>query len=289
MTERHTMKRTEAALRALDPATTTTLTEEERRHADATLARILATPDDGHRRPATDRRRRRRSRTLIPVGLLTAGAVAVPMALTGGSAFASWTPTPTPLTRTEAAAAATTCRADFADEGPSARVIGERRGGWTHVLVTGPAGESACLMPDDAVGSSQGTARRNGGFFGSHDPDPPEPPTPARDGLIENDSVMGAVNPPGRLALGPLTFDDLGLGGRDEWFVWVSGYAGTDVTGVTVHPPVGPDVEASLRGGRFTAWWPAGEARGDNPGVTGGWGYSVTLTDGTTRRVAGRP
>jgi hypothetical protein len=71
----------------------------------------------------------------------------------------------------------------------------------------------------------------------------------------------------------------------ENWVGWVTGYAGSEVTGVTVHPPVGPDVEASLKGGRFSAWWPAGEARGDNPGVSGAWTYSVTLIDGTTRRV----
>jgi hypothetical protein len=67
--------------------------------------------------------------------------------------------------------------------------------------------------------------------------------------------------------------------------VYVTGYAGRDVTRVTVDPPVGPDVEASLEDGRFAAWWPAGKARGDNPGMGGEWGYTVTLTDGTTRRV----
>ncbi|MGL5823697.1 MAG: hypothetical protein ACRCYU_02485, partial [Nocardioides sp.] len=64
-----------------------------------------------------------------------------------------------------------------------------------------------------------------------------------------------------------------------------SGYVGSDVVGVTVDPPVGPDVEASIQEGRFSAWWPAGEARGDNPGVSGAWTYTVTLADGSTRQA----
>jgi hypothetical protein len=212
---------------------------------------------------------------LIPVGLLTAAAVAVPIALGGGSAFASWTAIPAALSVSTAAAAATTCRSALEIHDQSARVvIGERRGGWTYVLLNGSGGEGACLMPDDLVGTS-GVAGRKSGFFGSYDTDPAQAPTPAPDGIIETESAGGTVSLPGRLSLGTI----------EGWFTWVTGYAGSDVTGVTVHPPVGPDVKASLDGGRFSAWWPAGEARGDNPGVGGAWTYTVTLADGTTRHV----
>lgn len=129
-------------------------------------------------------------------------------------------------------------------------------------------------MPDDVVGASGATARRSG-FFGSYDTDPAKAPTPARDSIIETESAGGAVSLPGRLSVRTV----------DGWFTWVTGYAGRDVTRVTVDPPVGPDVVASLEGGRFAAWWPSGEARGNNPGVGGAWGYTVTLTDATTRRV----
>ena len=262
-------------MRDLDPFPNTTLNEEERDRADAMLARILATPSHEHVRTETDRPRRRRGRVLIPVGLLTAAAVAVPTALGGGSAFGSWTAIPEPLPLSTAAAAATTCRSvlDIRDEGARV-VIGERRGGWTYVLLDGPGGEGACLMPEGLVGAGD-VADRQSGFFGSYDTDPVEAPTPARDSIIETESAGGTVSLP----------DRLGVGTIEGWFNWVTGYAGNDVTGIIVHPPVGPDVEASLDGGRFSAWWPAGEARGDNPGVGGAWTYTVTLADGTTRRV----
>ena len=278
MTKHNAVASTTAALRDLDSAPASTLTGEERERADAMLARIVATPGHEHVRTETDRTRRRLRRVLIPVGLLTAAAVAVPMALGDGSAFASWTATPAPLPLAAENAAGITCGSALGIRGQSARVvIAERRGGWAYVLVNGPEGEGACLLPDDRIGASGAAARRNG-FFGSYDTAPPEPPTPARDGIIETESMGGTVPLPGRL---PLTT-------REGWFSWASGYAGRDVTGVTVHPPVGPDVEASLEGGRFTAWWPAGEARGDNPGVSGGWTYTVILADGTTRRVGTR-
>jgi hypothetical protein len=276
MTKHTAFARTAAALRELDPASTTTLTEEERQRADATLARILAAPGHEPGRTETDLpRRRRRRRVLIPVALLTAAAVALSTFLGGGTAFASWTAKPATLPPPTAAAAATTCRTalDMRDQGAGV-VIAERRGGWTYVLLDGPGEEGACLMPDDLVGTRGVTARRSG-FFGSYDTDPPQAPTPARDSIIETESMEGAVSLPGRLSVRTI----------DGWFIWVSGYAGRDVTAVTVDPPVGPDVEASLEGGRFAAWWPAGEARGKNPGVGGAWSYTVTLTDGTTRRV----
>jgi hypothetical protein len=49
-----------------------------------------------------------------------------------------------------------------------------------------------------------------------------------------------------------------------------------------VHVPSGPDVEASVEGGRFAAWWPT-----VNPGETEAWTYTVTLADGSTRPAAG--
>ena len=275
MTKPTGFARTAAALRDLDPAPGTALTEAERQRADTVLDRIVATPGDEHLGTVTDRPARRRRRVLVPVGLLAAAAVAVPTALGGGSAFASWTTTPARLGPSAQAAAAATCRAalDIPDQDMRV-VISERRGGWTTVLLDGPRSEGACLMPDDLVGASDVEHHRRG-FFGSYDDEAVKAPTPARDGIVESESMAGTVSGPGRLPF--LTVDD--------WFGWVSGYAGPDVTGVTVHPPVGPDVEAALEGGRFSAWWPAGEARGDNPGVGGGWTYSVTLADGTTRRV----
>lgn len=275
MTKHTASARTAAALRELDPATTTTLTEEERQRAEATLTLILATPGPEHGRPQTDQPRRRRRRVLVPAALLAAAAVALSTTLGGGSAFADYRAVPVTLPPPAAASAAVTCRSLLGMPDQGARVvIGERRGGWTYVLLDSPEEKGTCLMPDGLLGESSAAARRSG-FFGSYDPNPPEAPTPARDSLIETESMAGAVSLPRRLSVRAV----------DGWFTWVTGYAGRDVARVSVDPPVGPDVEASLEDGRFAAWWPSGEARGDNPGVGGGWSYTVTLTDGTTRRV----
>jgi hypothetical protein len=281
MSTRFSSAQTDAALRELDPARTTILTEEERQRADATLSRILATPTPSLNPRAelgqsvTGQPRRRR-RVLVPVALVAAAGVALSTALSGGTAFADWTPKPTVLPASTAAAAASTCGSiqKMRDQTPRV-VIGERRGGWTYILLAGSGEEGSCLMPDDFVGASAVKARRSGGFFGHYDPNPPKAPTPARDNIIETESAAGAVSVPGRLSVGTI----------DGWFMYVTGYAGRDVTRVTVDPPAGPNVEASLNNGRYAAWWPAGEARGDNPSMSEDWSYTVTLTDGTTRRV----
>ena len=89
---------TTAALRDLDPAPTTVLTDEELERADATFVRILATPSHAQVRAEPGRPRRRRSRLLVPLGLVGAAGATVPaLLLGGGSAFASWTPKPEPL------------------------------------------------------------------------------------------------------------------------------------------------------------------------------------------------
>ncbi|WP_456694732.1 hypothetical protein [Aeromicrobium sp. P5_D10] len=259
----------ENVLREMDPAPPT-VTEDERRRAAATRDRILATPREGHVGIEPDHKKRHRGRALVAVAIAATAAVAVPTLIGGGSAFASWTATPEPLSRSAATAAATTCRAALRiDDQRAQTVISEMRGKWTYVLIEGPAGEGACLMPEDH------TNRKNG-FFGTYNPDPPEAPATANDGIIETVTMEGSVTVPGRLP----------FSSTDEWFSWVNGYVGSDVTAVTVHPPVGPDVEATVSHGRFSAWWPAGELRGDNSGVGGAWTYTVTLADGTSRQAS---
>jgi threonine dehydrogenase-like Zn-dependent dehydrogenase len=268
---------TTAALRDLDPAPTTVLTDDELERADATFARILATPSHGHVPEESDRPRRRL--LLVPVGLVgAAGAAVLALLLGGGSAFASWTPKPEPLTAAAVSEAATTCRAalEVPDQGGRV-VIAERRGGWTYVLIAGPQGEGTCLMPDDLVGRQDPADHSEEGFFGGYTTDPVGAPTLARDRIVETDSMAGSVPIPG---LWP--FSD-----HEGWFSSVQGYVGRDVTGVTVHTPVGPDVEASVANGRFAAWWPSDRPSSENPGVMGAWTYTVTLADGSTRRVTG--
>jgi hypothetical protein len=268
---------TTAALRDLDPAPTTVLTQAERERADATFARILATPRHDRVPEGSDRPRRRR--LLVRVGLVGIAGAAVSALLLGGApAFASWTPTPSPLTAAASTEAATTCRAalEVPDQGERV-VIAERRGGWTYVLIAGPQAQGACLMPDDLVGQERPADQKHKGFFGTYDRNPADAPAVTRDRIVETDSMQGSVPHPGRL---PFTSDD-------GWFNWTQGYVGSDVTGVTVRPPVGPDVEASVANGRFAAWWPSGRPSSENLEAMGPWTYTVTLADGSMRQVTG--
>ena len=269
---------TTAALRDLDPAPTTALTDAELERADATFARILATPRIDQVSEESARPRWRRSRLLVAVGLVGAGAAVPALLLSGGSAFASWTPRPESLTAAAASGAATTCHAalQMPDQGERV-VIAERRGGWTYVLLAGPKAEGACLMPDDLVGHQDRAERNEQGFFGGYSTDPVEAPILARDRIVETESTAGSVPTPG---LWPLRDDE-------GWFSLVQGYVGSDVSGVTVHTPVGADVVASVANGRFAAWWPSDQPSSENLEVMGAWTYTVTLVDGSTRRVTG--
>ena len=269
---------TTAALRDLDPAPTPVLTDEEVGRADATLARILATPSHGHVPEEADRPRRRRRRLLVPVGLVgAAGAAALALLLGGGSAFASWTPKPEPLSAAAVSEAAATCRGalQVPDRGERV-VIAERRGGWTYLLIAGPQAEGACLMPDHLVGRQDPADHTKKGFFGGYTTDPVEAPTVARDRIVETENMAGSVPAPG---LWPFRHDD-------GWFSSVQGYVGRDVTGVTVHTPGGTDVQASVAHGRFAAWWPSDRLGSESSEARGAWTYTVTLADGSTRRVA---
>lgn len=269
---------TAAALRDLDPVPAADLTDAERERADATFARILATPSHDQIPEEPGRPRGRRSRLLAPLGLVGAAGAAVPaLLLGGGSAFGSWTPTPEPLTGVAAAKAATTCRSvlQVPDQGEPV-VIAERRGGWTYVLFAGPNSEGACLMPEGLVDQQDPSAHRTEGFMGHYGSDPREAPTLARGRIT---GYGGATSVP--------THGLWNFGDDEEWVSQVDGYVGSDVTGVTVHTPLGTDVEASVANGRFAAWWPSAKPSSENPEVMGVWTYTVTLLDGSTRQVTG--
>lgn len=269
---------TTAALRDLDPAPTAVLTGEERGRADATFARILATPRQGQVPEESGRPRRRRRRLLVPVGLVVAAGAGVLALPGGGSAFASWTPKPEPLSAAAGREAAATCRSALGmpDQGERV-VIAERRGGWTYLLLAGPTAEGACLMPDDLVGSQHLADDRRKGFFGEYTTDPAEAPTVARDRIVETESRAGSVDTPGAWPFHH----------GEGWFSSVQGRVGRDVTGVTVHTPEGKDVQASVAHGRFAAWWPSDQPSSESAEVMGAWTYSVRVAPGSTRRGTG--
>lgn len=257
------------ALRDLDPGGPSDLSAAERERAEAAFNRIIATPTDERVQAEPARPPRRRRRLLVPLALAGAAAIAIPVLWPGGEgAYATWTPTPTPLSGEAAAAAADTCRA-LTPQVPGKRsndtspvsllrvAVAERRGGWTYVLLTGPRTEAVCLMPDDLIGHDSADG------FGSFDSDAPAPPALASDRIVET------------------TFQD---GATDEgWFSMVEGFVGSDVTAVTVHTSSGLDIQVSVGGNRFAAWWPSPKPSSDHPSET--WSYTVHLADGTTRRT----
>ena len=118
------------------------------------------------------------------------------------------------------------------------------------------------LMPNDLVGRTRGDSDD---FFGSYGAEPPAAPTVAPDGLEEGTSMVGST--------------------EEGWFSWAEGHVGSDVTGVTVHVSSGLEIEASVVGDRFAAWWPSVEPSSDNPDES--WTYTVHLADGSTRETDG--
>ncbi|WP_310961809.1 hypothetical protein [Nocardioides terrisoli] len=247
------------ALRHLDPARGTHLTNAEVERANAAFARIVAAPEHGAVPVEPDRPRRGRGRLLVGVGVVGAG-IAIPwLLLGGGTAYGSWTPRPEPLTSVTAARAATTCRVALGvpDRGEHVAVA-ERRGEWTYLLLAGPGTEAVCLMPREVVGRESAGGED---FFGSYDTDAGAPPTVAPDHVAETTSMEGSTH--------------------EGWFSWVQGYVGSDVTGVTVHTSSGLDIEASVAGNRFAAWWPSHQQSSDHPAET--WSYTVHLADGSAR------
>ena len=132
-----------------------------------------------------------------------------------------------------------------------------------------------CLMPESLVGQHNPAEHKIDGFFGGST-DVVRAPTVARDRIVESGNMAGSVPSPG---FWPLTDDE-------GWFSLVQGHVGSDVTGVTVHTPVGTDVEASVAHGRFAAWWPSDQPSSENPEVMGAPTYTLTLADGSTTPVA---
>ncbi|NYI44348.1 hypothetical protein BJ993_001428 [Nocardioides aromaticivorans] len=251
-----------AAVRQLDPAPPAELTDAQRERADAMFARIVATPAEGGV-PVEPVRPRRRRRLLVGLGLASATGVAVPALLVGGGgAYGSWTPEPETLTGTAAARAGDVCRTSHAF--PDARervVVAERRGEWTYVLLSGPAGEATCLMPEEMV--ERGVRSVDDDYFGSYDADPPAAPVVAAGDIEETGAMSGSTD--------------------EGWFTWTAGFVGKDVTAVTVHTSSGLDIEASVVGNRFAAWWPGVPPSSANPDDS--WSFTVHLADGTSRDI----
>jgi hypothetical protein len=270
MSQRTSDRLTTTALCDLDPAgPTIALSEEERARADATFSRIVAAAPE-HDALEVERQRPRHARLLrrllVATGLMGAAGVATSALLLGGTAYGSWTPTPTPLRGSAATTAAASCRTalDVPDHGERV-LIAEQRGDWTYVLLGGSHTEAACLLPNDIVG--QGPAAYEGKFFGDYDSEVPPAPRVAPDRIVQTMYMSGRTD--------------------EGWLNWTEGYVGRDVVAVTVHTPTGLKVQASVTRGRYSAWWPAGEAKASNPELTDAPTFIVTLAGGSRHETTG--
>ena len=266
--------RTTAALRDLDPAGATTpahatLTPPEVRRAADTLAHILATDPGGGPRPEPAptrlRQRRSRGRVLVALGALVAAAVVVPFLTTvGDEAYASWSPTPVALSPVEGAAAADACLGSLGQtaEPGVAPLLAERRGGWTYVLVQPTArSESSCIMPTAEITGGSSRDRRR---WYSNTGEQVSEPAPDPDELRVLVATVAST--------------------REGLFSYSEGQVGRDVADVAFTTPRGVHVQASVAGGRYAVWWPAGKNDLRSPEISGAPDIDITLADGTTYR-----
>lgn len=294
----------ETVLRGMDTATAepTRTAEDLPEHARADLDRILSTArdigaaetsragrgrrvdavggSDGSGRPG---RRRgftpRRWALAAAAAVLLAGGLAVPVVT--APAYAGWQQVPRAVDAAGTERAAQACREmwtragvedlapGFAQAADFRSVLSERRGPYTFTVMRGPQGQFAdCMMEADWFGF--GLGNRGGG--GSMTPVPPTPP-PAADHI--DMATNSAVGPSRRSMFG------ITLPGDAQTRNFAYGRAAADVVAVTLHTRAQGDVQASMQGGLWAAWWPSPAEDPEIEGVTA----TLTLRDGSTRQV----
>ena len=235
-------------------------TERSRQDLERILSGDAAGTDPRREQSRRQPNLMRRNRQLILVGAAAAvavGIIAVPVALGGDPAFASWTQTPSPLNPEASERAGNDCRSsdrNTAEESSEAKVaIAERRGEWTTVVLSGPGSFSAMCVTDGSL---------LGGSFG-YSGQRPGDVEPAPRELLPTAMGMGAT-PAGELSM-------------------VVGAAGSDVSGVSYSSRTEGEVRASVANGYFVLWFPGNELR-DYPeeGVL----LQVRYSDGTQEEVA---
>ena len=233
--------------------------------ARATLARVTATepgtaPTKTSIRPA---RRRRTARLAFAAVVALAAAALAPVLGTGDAALAEWDTRARPATPQETAHYAREC-ADWTQVplGTYQPKVVEVRGAWVMTYLASEDGTAQCLRstepsPDFVDGENQSISG-------------PLPQTPAADGL----ATTGVMETSGEIS--------------STQFV-VAGKAGPDVRAVTFETQ-GMRVQATVRDGHFTAWWPRRKPSTllgrlvENTGYNGSPNprVRITLTDGTT-------
>jgi len=260
---------TDNALRALDAAGPTS--PADRARLDARVEHMLAT-DPGvptAERPAA-RPGRRPRRVVALVGAaaaVAAGLVLVPGPADRDAAWATWTATPAPTTAGELSAVVEKCRArldgtsDAFDAAAASVALSERRGDVIAVILRDPTRDmSAHCLADDPRGAGA-TNLLEVGLAGSDGP----PAVAPAEGFLEGSMAQF---------------------GGDETVSLTDGAVGDDVVALTIHAG-DQAVEATVAGGRYTAWWPGRIFADEDPGPSGRGGpppdiiFEITLADGT--------
>lgn len=222
----------------LDGATSWWTSHDE----DLLLADVLAQAEDELEDTRAGSLVGRRARTLR-VGVLAAvcaaaaGAALVAVDLVGSgrqAAYAEWTASTTTPPASQLAAADSSCRKTYAamihppPSGPGLPVtlpplvLTDSRGPYEFLVYSGDNGDGTCLWGSSGILSVGGS----------------------------NGETLPAPNPTS------IGIPGVGGGRGSPSLTTAYGHAGTDVTGVTLHLTDGTDVEATVHGGLYAAWWP---------------------------------
>lgn len=241
----------ETFLRSLDAAEP--VTAEQRRRAAAVLDRIVTTAPN----PARPRRR------LVLVAAAAAAALAggALVALSGGTAYGSWTSVPRSLNAGELARIGAKCLDEMStgkfDSSRATVELAERRGEYAVLLfrTTDPNMSGVC-MAHNVPGSDDVDHVTWGAGTGSD----PSQVVPARD------------------------FSDGALSDFRGASV-TEGLVGADVVAVTIHARK-LTAQATVTDGRYVAWWPGPSFEEKNGQPVDFLVYDLTLRDGTILRGA---
>lgn len=249
-------------VRALNPAPMATLTDAERIRAAARLDQIMAKAGESATSAPQPTRKYRRVRWVAVAGFAAAvaGFVAVPLASNQDSAnaYASWTAAPGTLSSADRTIVDHACRNANDRIKTSKLALSERRGDWVVALYTGAEYvDSACMaeLPAAATAAKNIDISSAGG----------QPATIAGDQFTDGNVFQ----------FGGDGF--LGIGSRPTISL-TSGYVGNTVTGLDITRPGKEPVAATLKNGRYLAWWP-GTAFGTETNPRPAFGFTLHTAD----------
>lgn len=260
------------AFRPLDSAPQGELDETGQIRANARLQQILAS-DPGSESPANGPLGKRRSRparriaapiALAAVAAITATVVLLPGAGSNDTAYASWTAVPGSISSADRVVADAACRGRIGLVAPQLD-LAERRGEWVVLLYTDTehmTGMCLAHLPAGAQRANDIDVSRGGGDQGF---------LPVAGEFTEGNMAEFRGG------------NILGFRDRPE-IALTHGNVGQDVSAVTLTTPDGQSVEATVRDGRYAAWWPGKAFGGDvegNGGPAPAISYTITLNDQT--------